>query len=387
MGRVRLGVALLVPAPLDAEIDGMRRALGDGTLGRMPAHLTLVPPVNVREDRLGEALAVLRRAAAATRPLTVTLGPPASFLPDSPTIYLRVDGDVQALRDRVFVEPLARPVTWPFVAHVTLADEAPPERIDAALSALADYQVEVAFDRVHLLREGPGRVWEPIADAVFAPPAVIGRGGLPVEITVSERLDPEAWPSPLAAAARSPASPRAGAARPSPTWPSSRWPASTGIWAWLGTWWPRSAPKRRSAGATTSHWRPMSCTLSDGERPLVDFSADHTSPTPPHRRRDRGPVTADRLDRGVRTGGSPSHDEHDRPRRHHHDHRAGTHHHSHPHHGAGNQDPPGAGVQDRRPGEARRPDEHHLAGGQRRRPDHHGASRQPQPRPGGGVRA
>jgi 2'-5' RNA ligase len=194
MGRMRLGVALLVPAPLDAEIDGMRRALGDGTLGRMPAHLTLVPPVNVREDRLGEALAVLRRAAAATRPLTVTLGPPASFLPDSPTIYLRVDGDVQALRDRVFVEPLARPVTWPFVAHVTLADEAPPERIDAALSALADYQVEVAFDRVHLLREGPGRVWEPIADAVFAPPAVIGRGGLPVEITVSERLDPEAAP-------------------------------------------------------------------------------------------------------------------------------------------------------------------------------------------------
>ncbi len=50
----------------------------------MPAHLTLVPPVNVREDRLGEALAVLRRAAAATRSLTLTLGPPATFLPDNP---------------------------------------------------------------------------------------------------------------------------------------------------------------------------------------------------------------------------------------------------------------------------------------------------------------
>jgi 2'-5' RNA ligase len=183
-----------MPAPVDAEVDGLRRALGDGTLGRMPAHLTLVPPVNVRDDRLGEALAVLRKAAAATRPLTVALGPPATFLPDSPTLYLPVEGDdrpVRALRDRVFVDPLARPLTWPFVPHVTLADEASTERITAATAALACYRIEVTFDRVHLLREGPGRVWAPIADAPFASPSVIGRGGLPVELTVTELADPD----------------------------------------------------------------------------------------------------------------------------------------------------------------------------------------------------
>ena len=194
MPRVRLGVALLLPPPLDAEIDGLRRALGDGTLGRIPAHLTLVPPVNVREDRLGEALAVLRKAAAATRPFEVTLGPPATFLPDNPTVHLAVDGDaeIRALRDGVFRGPLARPLTWPFVPHVTLADETRPDRIDAALAALADYRVGVTFSRVHLLREGAGRVWSPIADVAFAAPAVVGRGGLPVELTVSERPDPEA---------------------------------------------------------------------------------------------------------------------------------------------------------------------------------------------------
>ena len=192
MGRVRLGVALLVPPPFDAEIDGLRRALGDGTLGRMPAHLTLVPPVNVREDRLGEALAVLRRAAATTRPLTVTLGPPATFLPDSPTVHLPVgdEAPVRALRDGVFVDPLARPLTWPFVPHVTLADEASSDRIDAAGVAMADYRVDLTFGRVHLLLEGPGRIWAPIADATFAPPATVGRGGLPLELTVSEEVDP-----------------------------------------------------------------------------------------------------------------------------------------------------------------------------------------------------
>src|SRR5207302_372659 len=132
-------------------------------------------------------------AAAATRPFTVAVGPPATFLPDNPTVHLAVadDGAVRALRERVFADPLARPLTWPFVPHLTLADEAAPERIAAALVALADYRVEVTFDRVHLLREGPGRVWAPIADAPFAPPAVIGRGGLPLELTVSDDVDPE----------------------------------------------------------------------------------------------------------------------------------------------------------------------------------------------------
>lgn len=96
------------------------------------------------------------------------------------------------LRDGVFTEPLARALTWPWVPHVTLADEAEPARIAAAVAALAGYEVDVLIDRVHLLREGPGRVWVPIADAPFAAPAVVGCGGLPLELTVTDRPDPEA---------------------------------------------------------------------------------------------------------------------------------------------------------------------------------------------------
>ena len=187
---------LLVPPPEAAEIDGLRRALGDGGLGRIPTHLTLVPPVNVREDRVDDALDVLRRAAARTRPFRVRLGPPATFLPVNPVVYLAVDGegaeDVLRLRDAVFVEPLARPLTWSFVPHVTLADEAAPERIESSLSVLRDYVVEVTFDRVHLLEEGEGRTWRPIADVPFVAPAVIGRGGLELTLHTSAALDDEA---------------------------------------------------------------------------------------------------------------------------------------------------------------------------------------------------
>ena len=196
MPRLRLGVVLLIPPPLDGELNALRRALGDGTYGRVPVHLTLVPPVNVNQERFADVLAVLRQAAAATRPFPVHLGPPATFLPASPVLYLPVAGagraEIYSLRERVFQEPLARPLSWPFVPHVTLADEAREERITAAETALCDYEAATVIDRVHVLQEGPGRVWSPVADAAFVPAAVVGRGGLPLELSVVQRLDPEA---------------------------------------------------------------------------------------------------------------------------------------------------------------------------------------------------
>jgi 2'-5' RNA ligase len=172
--RRRLGVALLLPEPSATEVDGLRRALGDGSLGRIPAHLTLVPPVNVAVDDVPAALDVLSSAASQTRPLDLRLGPVTTFHPVTPVVYLGVDGDVralgalQALRDRIFRSPLERRLTRPFVPHVTLADEIDPVRIPGAVAALADYVVDVRFEAVHLLEEGRGRVWRPIADASFS---------------------------------------------------------------------------------------------------------------------------------------------------------------------------------------------------------------------------
>jgi hypothetical protein len=52
MGRHRLGVVLLVPDPWAAEVDGLRRALGDEALDRVAPHITLVPPSNVSDEDL-----------------------------------------------------------------------------------------------------------------------------------------------------------------------------------------------------------------------------------------------------------------------------------------------------------------------------------------------
>ena len=198
MPRQRLGVALLIPQPVAGEIDALRRAVGDEDVTRIAPHVTLVPPVNVREEEVDDAVAVLRRAAAGVRRLRLELGPVTTFAPVSPTLHLAVGGDVDGvhrLRDAVFVPPLERTLTHDFVPHVTLIEGTP--HIEAGLVALAGYRAEVVVSSVHLLRETRDadgvRIWRPVADAPLGSrPAVIGRGGLELELETTGVLPPDA---------------------------------------------------------------------------------------------------------------------------------------------------------------------------------------------------
>lgn len=201
--RLRLGVALLVPEPWATEIDGLRRALGAGGMDRVPPHLTLVPPVNVRVDAVADGLAVLRAAAHQIGcPLELHLGPVASFAPATPTLHLAVAGSPAALaalhrlRDAVFVTPFARPLTFAFTPHVTLDDDVDPARIGSAIELLRHWAADVRIDRVHLLQEqrhgDAHRRWVPVADVPLRPRRIVGRGGLELELTVSSLMDPEA---------------------------------------------------------------------------------------------------------------------------------------------------------------------------------------------------
>lgn len=157
-----------------------------------------MPPLNVRESDLGDVLAVLRDAAQGQDgPLSVVLGPVATFWPVTPVVYLAVAGacaststELERLHRAVGAGPLGRPARWPWVPHVTLADEAMPERIAAATAALASYQAEVVLERVVLLEESERR-WVPLDDVVLGPRRVVGRGGLELEISEGRVPGPE----------------------------------------------------------------------------------------------------------------------------------------------------------------------------------------------------
>ncbi len=196
--RWRLAVALLPDAAVAAEVDVLRRAVGDVAIDRIPPHITLVPPVNVRGDDLAAALAAVRGAAGAAQPFELTLGPVASFEPVTPTIHLAVGGDVDALgalRAAVFRGPWHRAVGHPFVGHLTLLESAPLHRIRAAVLALGGYRSRLEVERVTVLaerRDADGRrLWRPVADVDLGGVRTIGRGGLPTELVAGTLVDPE----------------------------------------------------------------------------------------------------------------------------------------------------------------------------------------------------
>jgi 2'-5' RNA ligase len=248
-GRWRVAVAVVVAAPLAAELDVLRRALGasEAEVDRVAPHVTLVPPANMRALDLPAALAVLRAAAAGTEPFAAVLGPVTSFEPVTPTIHLAVSepepadedtrrmeparegGDskrprrrgregpepgrpgqrrLEALHRAVLAPPLRRVAGHPFVAHVTLVEQAPLHRVHAARAALVAARFHLPVTRLTLLREQRGddgrRRWRAVADVDLDGVRTVGRGGLPTELATGTLLDAEAagalhLPAPAAA--------------------------------------------------------------------------------------------------------------------------------------------------------------------------------------------
>jgi len=199
--RVRLGVVLLVPSPVSYEVDGLRRALGDPALDRVAPHITLVPPINVRVEEMPDVLAALRRAGTEVGALDLVLGPPRTFDSEEGVVYLAVGGSsttstaLERLQRACRSGPLERPIDHAFVPHVTLTTGLQAEAIDPVLEVLSGYHaVEIAVDRIHLLHQlpEPPHRWVPIADVPLGRAVIVGRGGLPIELTASEQLDPEA---------------------------------------------------------------------------------------------------------------------------------------------------------------------------------------------------
>lgn len=196
--RRRLTVALVLTGDIAREIDGMRRGLGAAALDRIAPHVTLVPPVNVREENIDQAVEIVRLAGQQSQPLKLELGPPATFWPVNPVVYLTVGGNLEGvadLRQSLVTGPLATPRSRKperdYAPHVTLDQNIDPARIDAGLEALAHYRAAVTVERVTVLEfQATLRRWHAIASPTLGRPKIVGRGGLEVELSVSSMLDP-----------------------------------------------------------------------------------------------------------------------------------------------------------------------------------------------------
>ena len=162
-GLVRIGVAVAVPDPWGAELEGWRASFGEPKSGVIPAHITLLAPTTVPVASLGAVEAHLTAAARSCAPFEVHLRGTGTFRPVSPVVFVALASGIsgcEALESRVREGVLAREVDFPYHPHVTVAHDLPDDVLDEAYAALASYAAWFTVAELVLYVHGDGG-WSP----------------------------------------------------------------------------------------------------------------------------------------------------------------------------------------------------------------------------------
>jgi 2'-5' RNA ligase len=103
-------------------VEKLRRELHPD-LPHLPAHLTILPPRPLQGSETA-ALQLLERVCGETEPFEVNLGGVDTFIPVTPTVYIRVDGAAGRmceLHGLLNVEALEFNEEWTYIPHLTIA--------------------------------------------------------------------------------------------------------------------------------------------------------------------------------------------------------------------------------------------------------------------------
>jgi 2'-5' RNA ligase len=92
-------------------------------LPHLPAHLTLLPPRHLQGSEIA-ALEILEEVCGRVEPFEVVLGEAETFVPVTPTVFIRVDQGAPHMRDlhqRLNTGVLSAVEEWPYMPHLTIA--------------------------------------------------------------------------------------------------------------------------------------------------------------------------------------------------------------------------------------------------------------------------
>lgn len=166
--------------PVGVFVEGLRRDL-QPEHAHLPAHLSILPP-RLLAGSERQALEAIGRVCDAVQPFEVTLGDVETFVPVTPTVFLRVAHAAYRMRelhDRLNADTLQYDEPWPYMPHLTIfrmeqMEQAEP-LLEQARQRWSDYR-ETRSVRVESLtfvrQEGPHQ-WRDLA------PVPLGRRLVP----------------------------------------------------------------------------------------------------------------------------------------------------------------------------------------------------------------
>lgn len=164
--------------PVGEVIEKLRRELHPN-LPHLPAHVTILPP---RQLELSESLApeagenqaieALNQSCRDVDPFEIALGEVATFVPVTPTVFIRVAHAAYRLRelhDRLNTGALFCSEQWPYMPHLTVVKMADAEQALAAFAVASQCWEQYAgtrrivIEQLTFVREGANNTWLDLA--------------------------------------------------------------------------------------------------------------------------------------------------------------------------------------------------------------------------------
>jgi 2'-5' RNA ligase len=159
----RIGVAIDIPEPWGSELTRRRGAAGDPQAAYVPAHVTLLGPTDVNTDLLPAVEKHLEAVASAHRPFTIRLRGTGTFRPITEVVFVTLAvgiSECEILAGAIAAaEGVHRDVRFPYHPHVTVAQDVPPDALDAVFEDLADFSARFDVSSFTLFSHGGEGPW------------------------------------------------------------------------------------------------------------------------------------------------------------------------------------------------------------------------------------
>ena len=133
MQNPRYSLVAYVRNPVGEFVERLRQQLHPD-LPHLAAHVTILPPRCLQGSEFS-ALEFLEEVCAQVNPFEITLGDVETFVPATPTVFIRVAGDAERLfqlHDRLSAKALASSEEWPYMPHLTIVKMSTPALAEQA---------------------------------------------------------------------------------------------------------------------------------------------------------------------------------------------------------------------------------------------------------------
>jgi 2'-5' RNA ligase len=172
----RYALVAYVPGPAGEFVENLRRELHP-ELPHLAAHLTILPPRPLQGTE-SSAIQMLERICGQEEPFHVTLGEVETFVPVTPTVFIRVDAAASRMSDlhrKLNADVLAFQEEWPYIPHLTIVKmggEQPAQTaFETARRRWEHYSGSrrILLERLTFVREQSPNCWVDLA------PVLLGR--------------------------------------------------------------------------------------------------------------------------------------------------------------------------------------------------------------------